>query len=152
MKLSASKILVTGGAGFLGSFVVKKLLDRGVPKKNIMIPRSKDLDLRKWEDCLRAVKNKDIVIHLAAIVGGIGYNREIPGQMFYDNLIMGTQLIEAARRANVKKFVAIGTICAYPKHTPVPFGTVIPKKLTLHMVWLRKCSWFNPKLIASNME
>jgi GDP-L-fucose synthase len=122
MKLSASKILVTGGAGFLGSFVVKKLLDRGVPKKNIMIPRSKDLDLRKWEDCLRAVKNKDIVIHLAAIVGGIGYNREIPGQMFYDNLIMGTQLIEAARRANVKKFVAIGTICAYPKHTPVPFS------------------------------
>lgn len=121
MRLDTKKILVTGGAGFLGSFVVQKLLERGVLKKNISIPRSKDLDLRKWENCVKAVKSKDIVIHLAAKVGGIGYNQEKPGEMFYDNLMMGVQLIEAARRANVEKFVAIGTICAYPKFNPVPF-------------------------------
>ncbi len=119
--LKNKKILVTGGAGFLGYFVVQKLLDRGVLKKNIYIPRSKDLDLRKWENCVRAVKNQDIVIHLAAKVGGIGYNREKPGEMFYDNIMMGVQLIEAARQAKVEKFVAIGTICAYPKYNPLPF-------------------------------
>lgn len=122
MKLSTRKILVTGGAGFLGSFVVKKLLERNVPKKNILIPRSKDLDLRVWENCQKAVTGQDVIIHLAAIVGGIGYNQEIPGQMFYDNLMMGTQLMEASRLAGVEKFVAIGTVCAYPKNTPVPFA------------------------------
>ncbi|OGM98965.1 MAG: GDP-fucose synthetase [Candidatus Yanofskybacteria bacterium RIFCSPLOWO2_01_FULL_41_34] len=121
MNLKNKKILVTGGAGFLGSFVVQKLLKRGVPKKNIFIPRSKDLDLRKLENCVKTVRNQDIVIHLAAIVGGIGYNQKIPGQMFYDNLIMGTQLMEAARQGGVEKFIAIGTICAYPKYTKVPF-------------------------------
>lgn len=122
IKLRTKKILVTGGAGFLGSFVVEKLIARGVPKKNISIPRSKDLDLRKWENCVKAVRGQDVIIHLAAIVGGIGYNQKIPGRMFYDNLMMGTQLMEAARLANVEKFVAIGTICAYPKFTPVPFA------------------------------
>jgi len=122
MDLKNKKILVTGGAGFLGSFVVEKLLERGVPKKNIIIPRSKELDLRKWENCMKAVKGQDVVIHLAAIVGGIGYNQQIPGQMFYDNLMMGSQLMEAARQTGVEKFVAIGTICAYPKFTPVPFA------------------------------
>ncbi|HXK41164.1 MAG TPA: GDP-L-fucose synthase [Candidatus Paceibacterota bacterium] len=122
MRLKNKKILVTGGAGFLGSFVVQKLLERGVPKKNISIPRSKDLDLRKWENCVKTVKGQDIVIHLAAVVGGIGYNQKIPGQMFYDNLMMGAQLMEATRQTSVEKFVAIGTICAYPKHTPVPFA------------------------------
>ena len=121
MNLKNKKILITGGAGFLGSFVVQKLINRGVPQKNIFIPRSKDLDLRKWENCVKAVKNQDIVIHLAGNVGGIGFNREKPGEIFYDNLIMGVQLMEAARKAEIDKFVAIGTICAYPKFTPVPF-------------------------------
>jgi GDP-L-fucose synthase len=79
------------------------------------------MDLRRWEICQMAVEGQDIAIHLAAVVGGIGINREKPGQFFYDNLIMGTQLMEAARLAGVQKFVAIGTICAYPKFTPVPF-------------------------------
>ncbi len=121
MHLVDKKILVTGGTGFLGTRVVAALIVRGVPKKNIFIPRSKTADLRKMSECRKAVKGKDLVIHLAARVGGIGFNKENPGSLFYDNLIMGTQLMEAAREAGVKKFVAIGTICAYPKHTVVPF-------------------------------
>lgn len=115
------KVLVTGGAGFLGSFVVEKLIERGVSEENIRIPRSKDLDLRKWENCVKAVEDMDVVIHLAARVGGIGYNRKYPATLFYDNAIMGIQLMEAARLAEVEKYVAIGTVCAYPKFTPVPF-------------------------------
>jgi GDP-L-fucose synthase len=116
------KILVTGGAGFLGSHLVEKLInERHVSPENIRIPRSKDMDLRIWENCVKAVKDIDIVIHLAARVGGIGYNMKYPATLFYDNAIMGIQLMEAARREGVEKFVAIGTICAYPKFTPVPF-------------------------------
>lgn len=85
------------------------------------MPRSKDLDLRERSVCAEVVKNVDIVIHLAGNVGGIGYNRENPGTLFYDNLIMGVQLMEEARKAGVAKFVAIGTVCAYPKFTPIPF-------------------------------
>ena len=115
------KILVTGGAGFLGSFVVEQLKEKGVGEENISVPRSKDSDLRRWENCIKTVKDVDIVIHLAANVGGIGYNQKYPGSLFYDNAIMGIQIMEAARQENVEKFVAVGTICAYPKFTPVPF-------------------------------
>ena len=115
------KVLVTGGAGFLGSSLVRTLERHGLAKENISAPRSRDLDLRRWENCVEAVQDVDLVIHLAAKVGGIGYNMENPGSLFYDNAIMGIQLMEAARQADVGKFVAVGTICAYPKFTPVPF-------------------------------
>jgi len=115
-------ILVTGGAGFLGSYVVKKLIkEKAIDPSRIIIPRSKDCDLKVWENCLKVTKNVDIVIHLAAKVGGIGFNRENPATLFYDNALMGIQLMEAARINKVKKFVVLGTICAYPKFTPVPF-------------------------------
>ncbi len=118
-NLSYKKILVTGGSGFLGNFVVKELRHYGA--KNIVIPRSKDYDLRKRKNCFELTKGTDLVIHLAGNVGGIGKNRKLPGTLFYDNAVMGIELIEAARRNNVKKFVCLGTICAYPKYTPVPF-------------------------------
>jgi GDP-L-fucose synthase len=116
------KFLVTGGAGFLGSYVVEKLKYRGVKDKDIRVPRSQGMDLRIMDNCVKAVQDIDVVIHLAARVGGIGFNRSYPGTLFYDNAIMGIQLMEAARRENVEKFVAIGTVCAYPKFTPVPFN------------------------------
>lgn len=115
------KILITGGAGFLGTHLVKELVTRGVDKENIIIPRSKDLDLRIPKNCAKVVKGIDYVIHLAGNVGGIGYNLKNPGTLFYDNLVMGVHLMEEARKAGVKKFVGIGTICQYPKFTPVPF-------------------------------
>jgi GDP-L-fucose synthase len=115
------KILVTGGAGFLGSHLIKQLVESGAQKKNIFVPRSKKYDLRQKEVCAEVVKGQDIVIHLAANVGGIGYNQQNPGTLFYDNLLMGVHLMEEARKAGVGKFVAVGTICAYPKYTPVPF-------------------------------
>lgn len=121
LDFSTQKILVTGGAGFLGKQVIAQLLDAGANLDNISVPRSKTCDLRKLEHCEAAVAGQDLVIHLAAHVGGIGLNREKPAELFYDNLMMGTQLIHAAYQAKVKKFVCVGTICAYPKFTPVPF-------------------------------
>ncbi len=118
---SDKKILITGGAGFFGSQVVRLILEKGTLPDNIRIPRSGDTDLRRWENCVRAVKDCDIVIHLAAKVGGIGFNQAYPADLFYDNAIMGIQLIEAARREGVEKCIVAGTICAYPKYTPVPF-------------------------------
>lgn len=121
MDLNNQRILVTGGAGFLGQHVVASLLAAGADKDLIDIPRSRDCDLRQWSNCESIVGDRDIVIHLAAHVGGIGLNREKPAELFYDNAIMGLQLIHAAYQAGVKKFVCVGTICAYPKFTPVPF-------------------------------
>lgn len=123
LNLKNKRIMVTGGAGFLGHFVVDKLIASGVSDKNIIIPRSKDYDFTKMPDVVKVYKDfkPQVVIHLAAKVGGIGANRENPGSFFYDNLMMGAQLMEQARLNNVEKFVALGTICAYPKFTPVPF-------------------------------
>ena len=118
---SNKRILVTGGTGFLGSFVVEKLRERGC--KEIFVSRSKDYDLVEMEAVKRLYRysRPDIVIHLAALVGGIGANLANPGRFFYDNLMMGVQMMEVGRQVGIEKFVAIGTICAYPKFTPVPF-------------------------------
>lgn len=120
--LATKKILVTGAHGFLGRYIVKNLLEkRKVPKENLFLPSQEELDLKKWDHCQKAAKDQSVVIHLAAKVGGIGLNRRIPGEMFYDNALMGIQLIEAARQAGVEKVVIVGTICSYPKLTPIPF-------------------------------
>lgn len=115
------RVVVTGGAGFLGSYVVEKLQQRGV--ETIIVPRRREYDLVQLPDIQRLYREAqpDLVIHLAAVVGGIGANRANPGRYFYDNLMMGAQLMEEGRLQQVSKFVAIGTICAYPKSTPVPF-------------------------------
>lgn len=119
--LTNTKILLTGGAGFLGQHLLAELLKRGVQRKNIKIPRSKTCDLKVLSNAKKAVKSQDVVIHLAGVVGGIGFNRKNPGRMVYENLLIGVQLFEEARLAGVKKFVAIGTVCCYPRITPVPF-------------------------------
>lgn len=116
-------MLITGGAGFLGKHVVDELRLRGGGKEGgeLIIPRSYDFDLRDRQACHDLVQGIDVVIHLAANVGGIGYNLQHPAELFLDNLLMGTLLMDEARSAGVAKFVGIGTICSYPKHTPVPF-------------------------------
>lgn len=119
--LANKRVTVTGGDGFLGGYIIKKLKERGC--RNIFIPKIKEYDLTDLSAIKKMYKDSDpdIVIHLAAKVGGIGANREKPGEFFYDNLTMGVQLMEEARKCNIEKFVALGTICCYPKFTPVPF-------------------------------
>jgi len=121
LSLANQRIVVTGGAGFLGKQVIAQLIQGGADPALITVPRSASCDLRLMENCQTLVKGQDIVIHLAAHVGGIGLNRVKPAELFYDNLMMGAQLIHAAYEAQVQKFVCVGTICAYPKFTPVPF-------------------------------
>jgi len=121
MDIKNKKICITGGAGFLGSHLIENLKSKGC--ENIFVPHIEDYDLTTEKDIIKMYQDAkpDIVIHLAAVVGGIGANREHPGSFYYKNLMMGTQLIEQARLYGLEKFVAIGTICAYPKFTPVPF-------------------------------
>ncbi|MDT9188020.1 MAG: GDP-L-fucose synthase [Limnospira sp. PMC 894.15] len=121
LDLQDQRILVTGGAGFLGKQVIDQLLKAGAKSENISVPRSHNCDLRNLEACQQVAKGQDIIIHLAAHVGGIGLNQVKPAELFYDNLMMGAQLIHSAYQVGVKKFVCVGTICAYPKFTPVPF-------------------------------
>jgi GDP-L-fucose synthase len=121
IDLTKKNIMITGGAGFLGSNVVRELRSSGC--KDIFVPEIIKYDLTKEKDIIRSLKdsNAQIIIHLAAVVGGIGANRENPGRFFYENAIMGIQLMEQARLFGIEKFTALGTICCYPKFTPVPF-------------------------------
>ena len=119
MKLDEKTVLVTGGNGFLGKFVLKELELKKT--KKILAPTSKELDLRDNENCKKIVKNVDVIIHLAGNVGGIGKMREKPGDIFYDNIMMGTQLIHQAKEEGVEKFVGLGTVCSYPKISSMPF-------------------------------
>jgi len=120
---TTTRVMLTGGAGFLGSFVAERLRERGLRDANLFVPRRADYDLTREADVAAAydAARPDIVIHLAAEVGGIGANRQNPGRFFYANMAMGLHLIEHARRRSIRKFVQVGTICAYPKFTPVPF-------------------------------
>lgn len=122
LNLKEAKILLTGGNGFLGKRVYAQLLKFGAKKENIYSPSQKELNLLEMGNCIKAASGVDVVIHLAANVGGIGYNRENPGVIFFDNAVMGVNLIEASRLSKVKKFVQVGTVCAYPKVPPsIPF-------------------------------
>lgn len=141
MKLKSKKIVVTGGEGFLGKHVVGELRKQGA--SDIFVPRSSELDLREKAACKKAVEGSEIVIHLAAEVGGIGFIQEHAGEIFYNNIIMGIQLMEASRIAGVKKFVGIGTVCEYPDVIPLPFKEEnlwdgYPEETTAPYGWAKK--------------
>src|SRR3989344_4871532 len=121
-SLKNKEICISGGNGFLGSHLVDKLIQDGLSREQIHTPRSSQLDLRRFEDAKEIVRDKKIIFHLAGNVGGIGYNQEHPGTLFYDNLMMGVNLIEACRlNGGVEKLILVGTICSYPKFTELPF-------------------------------
>ena len=120
MELKDKKIVVTGGSGFLGSRIVKLLQEKGIT--DIIVPRSDICDLRKVENCSKITKGVNIVFHAAGNVGGIGYNKEHPASVFFDNIMMDTLMMEESRKNGVEKFIAIGTVCSYPKFAPVPFS------------------------------
>ena len=151
-----TRVLVTGGNGFLGRAVVRRL--RAAGAADVFVPRSHDYDLRTSDGIRRVLADgrPDLTIHLAAVVGGIGANRENPGRFFYENAVMGIELIEQARVAGIAKFVSIGTVCSYPKFTAVPFtrttcGMGTPKRRTPHTGSPRRCSWCRARPTVSNM-
>lgn len=123
LDLAKARILITGGTGFLGSHVVEELERHGIPRDRLLLPRSADYDLIRADSVARLFRDTrpDVVVHLAAVVGGIGANSARPGEFFYKNLMMGVQLMEQARLSGVRRFVTVGTVCSYPKNTPVPF-------------------------------
>ena len=123
LDLAKARVLVTGGSGFLGSHVMEELAERGLPTAQVIAPRSSEYDLVQSDSVDRLLHDSrpDVVLHLAAVVGGIGANRARPGEFFYKNLMMGAQLMEGARRSGVQKFVTVGTVCSYPKYSPIPF-------------------------------
>ncbi|MFH1575561.1 MAG: NAD-dependent epimerase/dehydratase family protein [Candidatus Nealsonbacteria bacterium] len=122
INLEGKKILITGAHGFVGKHLVANLLEkRKIPKENLFLPSAEDLDLKKWENCEKAVKNQEIVIHLAALTGGIDFHQSNPGRIFYDNIMMGVQLMEAARISGVEKFIGIGSATEYPQEAQAPF-------------------------------
>ena len=122
MDLKDKKILLTGASGFLGTNVLEKLIARGVPKENIRMPHSAEMDLRKLADCDRAVEGQNIVIHAAGITGNAEFHKAHPAEIFYDNLSMGVQLMDAVRRAGVEKFITIGSATEYPEQAPMPLN------------------------------
>lgn len=141
MEIKNKRIVVTGGAGFVGSHVVEKLKSRDV--SNIFVPLSSEYDLREESNCEKIVEGADIVIHLAAQIGGIGFISEHQGEVFYNNIIMGVQLMEASRKVGVKKFVGIGTACEYPEVVPLPFKeddiwNGSPEDVTAPYGWAKK--------------
>lgn len=141
MKFTDNRIVVTGGNGFLGQYLVRKLKQIGA--SNVFIPSSHDFDLRDKKACEKIVRNADIVIHLAAQIGGIGFISDHAGEVFYNNIIMGVQLMEEARKAGVKKFVSVGTACEYPEVLPLPFAEKdiwdgSPEDVTAPYGWAKK--------------
>ncbi len=153
---SLERILVTGGAGFLGKRVLAKL--GAFEGKKVFAPDHSQYDLTEQKDVRQLLKDftPDLVIHLAAVVGGIGANKENPGKYFYDNLVMGVSLMEESRLSGVDKFLTVGTICSYPKHTPVPFKEDdiwlgYPEETNAPYGLAKRCCWFSRRPIEINM-